>query len=701
MTPPPPDELRDPAAARAYLEAGVLLARTTARCEPALAARALVALLTEAGALPPPGFVLDLAAVARGATLDARAPSPSDPALGRAVQSYEHLVLSRLSADPRLRDAGDALARLPDALVPSAMALLAARVTARLGIAGVTMAPAAVRALARMTTDDGLAALRDEGRTAAELRRGYEELVRGARGVRALVQDDDVFVLLHLDVLESLAQRVGMAQVLEAEAALGAGLPKRAPRRRARGVVRTALQEEDTYPVGGFSSITNTGTLENLVTSELVYMDDDPTLDLFDLRYASGELLYYTRDEATFVRTRRAVDFVVDGSLADARARDPELPWQRSIAALAMAHAAVVRLAAWLGEEDLAIRVLFPDRLGEEQALMTLLLREQIERGVAEVLGGEASDSTAHLQQAALRGVAQQVLFGGAALPARGVEVHALDVGRGTLDAFRARLAALMKALPLRPLPDHREPRRDALQDASLEHAGQPQAVQVHVPDVAAARRVGARSLPQRSGKVVLVQVPDRVSHEVTASHHALAVHREHAGAGAARLPLALVIPQIDRKERVERGEPRDVHLVVRLGRRGALHRVDPEIHVLRQLRAQRLGLAREPPEADDPAGDAHACVAELAHPGDEPSARHPRRVIRRPQRQPGPVRLLHEAQRRRQVRLDGHAIHVRDVRQLDQGIPIALSHQRLAPRREEDPIPVIVPCGDAGDESA
>ncbi|MGZ3448466.1 MAG: hypothetical protein ACXVEF_02640 [Polyangiales bacterium] len=441
-------ELRDPDAARLFLEAGLALARTTPTRDPITASSWLFAALTEAGFLPPAGFVIDLGTLLLGGTIDARAPTAADPQLARLVSAYEHQVLARIAGDPFLLTAGDAIARLPRALVASAIGLTTATLLSRIGFVGLALPAGAIRALTRGRDRDPFAALRDDAPSLERLTAGYERLVHCARGARSLLAEQDVFVLEHLDVLESLAQRVAMAQVLEAEEALTEGLPKRLPRRRAGGPVATALEDEDTYPVGGFSSITTSGSLENVVTSELVYMDDDASLDLFDLRYAEGELLYYTRDEATLIRRRRAIDFVLDPSLESARSRDADLPWQRSIAALAIVHAAILRVAAWLGDEELRMRVIVPPALEEERALMTLLLREQHERGIAEVIQGDAATSRAALEQAAARGLGQQVLMGGSGAPSRKIEVIDVDIGTGDVASFRARLAELLRKLP-------------------------------------------------------------------------------------------------------------------------------------------------------------------------------------------------------------------------------------------------------------
>jgi hypothetical protein len=134
------------------------------------------------------------------------------------------------------------------------------------------------------------------------------------------------------------------------------------------------------------------GSLENLVTSELVYMEDEPTLDLFDVRYVEGELLYYTRDESVAVRRRRVVTFALLPELADARVKDAGVRWQRAVMALGLVLCLVRRLSVWLTAEDLRFRVVFlQDDKGQfpleaERGLCELLLREWLERGTAEVL---------------------------------------------------------------------------------------------------------------------------------------------------------------------------------------------------------------------------------------------------------------------------------------------------------------------------
>ncbi|MFP2927326.1 hypothetical protein ACLESO_19440 [Pyxidicoccus sp. 3LG] len=175
---------------------------------------------------------------------------------------------------------------------------------------------------------------------------------------------------------------MALEQAVEAAEALSRTLPPKLRARPVSGPTPTTLEDEAAFPQGGFASVSNVGSLENLVTSELVYMEDEPDLDLFDVRYVEGELLYYTRDESVAVRRRRVITFVLLPGLADARVKDAGLRWQRAVVALGLVLCLVRRLSKWLGHEDLRFRVVFPQDgtgtapLEAERGLCELLLRE-------------------------------------------------------------------------------------------------------------------------------------------------------------------------------------------------------------------------------------------------------------------------------------------------------------------------------------
>jgi hypothetical protein len=234
------------------------------------------------------------------------------------------------------------------------------------------------------------------------------------------------------------------AHLAAAAAELTACLPRRLPVRRARsGSHDTRLADDSSYPAGGFTAITaggaTTGNLANLVTSELMYMDDDAPVDLFALRYAEGELLHFTRDDSVFRRPRHVIGFALAASLADARIKDRDLPWQRLILVLAVILAAVRWLAEWLtgelGTQALAVRIAFPPAgLAEERHIVAVLLAAEIARGTV-VIVDEPCEATAAVIDAASRAaIADLVVFARGAPPPllRGVRALHIDVAAPT-----------------------------------------------------------------------------------------------------------------------------------------------------------------------------------------------------------------------------------------------------------------------------
>jgi len=396
-------ELRGPQDAERWLCAGLCLARQEGPTPEALthAVPWLLATLAESPDLPPPALVSDLGRLVSGVPLSPTLPVPDTlPRLRTAVRAYDDHVLARLAAEPHLDAVSSALVRLPEALRPRGVAFLVARVLTRLGFtSGTALSPALARRVLGRPPEEllhtGYAALREPGAGAAleRLAEGYEALASAARRAQSLLGDAEAFTLENLEHLQGKAQRMALEQAVEAAEALSRTLP---PKLRARpassGPTPTTLEDEAAFPQGGFASVSNVGSLENLVTSELVYMEDEPTLDLFDVRYVEGELLYYTRDESVAVRRRRVVTFALLPELADARVKDSGVRWQRAVVALGLVLCLVRRLSVWLTAEDLRFRVVFlQDDKGQfpleaERGLCELLLREWLERGTAEVL---------------------------------------------------------------------------------------------------------------------------------------------------------------------------------------------------------------------------------------------------------------------------------------------------------------------------
>jgi hypothetical protein len=411
---PPRTELRAQADVTSWLAAGLGLRRVAGEAEDDAAAvtRSIVMCAEELAAMPPPGVIADVAMLLGGARPQLPPPQGGGEELRVALRAYDDDVLGRLVGTPRFDDVLAAYAHLPQTLRPQAIALVVGALCERAAFAGLSVNPATLRRALLRPREEREAMGRAELRSpamAGRLAEAYRQLARGARQSRALVDDREVFAIDHLQVLGSFARRMAADHIAAAAEALARTLPRRLPgRRHQRGARDTQLADEDTYPAGGFTAITPGGSsanIENLVSSELVYMEDHGVVDLFTLRYVEGELLFYTRDDSVFRRHRHLITFLLGGDLDDARVKDPAVPWQRLVLGLGLLVAAVRWLTDQLGHEALAVRLSFPPKLlAEERELISLLLEGEITSGIVQVveepaeravLGGTAASNTA------------------------------------------------------------------------------------------------------------------------------------------------------------------------------------------------------------------------------------------------------------------------------------------------------------------
>lgn len=437
-------ELRAAGEALRWLAAGLALRRVPGDDDAAMVA--IAACANELPALPPAGVIADVAALLAGARPAALAglagPGlPGGTAEGQldelrgALRAYDDDVLARLVAMPRFDDVVAAYAHAAPGDRAAAIALVVGALCERTAFAGITVSTAALRrALARPADERAAAAALDDV-LVAHLAQTYLALARGARQCRELVDEGDVFAIDHLAVLGDLGSRMTAAHLGAAAAAIAKQLPRRLPaRRQLRGARDTRLADDTLYPAGGFAAITpggaTTGNIENLVTSELVYMDDDSPVDLFSLRYVEGELLHYTRDDSVFRRHRHVIAIALVAELERARVKDRGLPWQRLILALGLVIAAVRWLGEQLGDEALTVRIgVAPGALVEERAILAIVLEAEVARG-AVVIVEEPWQATVAQAAEAAGAIADVVVVAprwSGALPA-GVRAVQLDV---------------------------------------------------------------------------------------------------------------------------------------------------------------------------------------------------------------------------------------------------------------------------------
>jgi len=400
-------------------------AASAAAAEEATVGQAILACASELGALPPAGVIADLTALLGGARLPQSPPVGGDDLLKASVRAYEDDVLVRLATTPRFDDVLAAFAHLAPVLRPTAIALVVGAVCERASFAGLSVSPATLRrALARPREERdtaGRAELKAGTPVAGRLAEAYQRLARGARQSRALVDDREVFAIDHLEVLGSYGRRLAADHIGAAASAIAGKLPRRLPAKRdSRGVKDTQLADDTLYPAGGFTAITPSASanIENLVSSELVYMEDgDDPVDLFTLRYVEGELLYYTRDDSVFRRHRHVIVFALGADLEDARVKDRDVPWQRLVLALGMLVAAIRWLTEQLGHEALTVHLCFPPNvLAAERALVELLLEGEVMSGTV-VVAEKTYEEAIEVAQAARSAISDLVVVSMGSIP--------------------------------------------------------------------------------------------------------------------------------------------------------------------------------------------------------------------------------------------------------------------------------------------
>lgn len=401
------DERLEGPQAEAFLAGAFALARD-ASVTPTwfeMAVRSLEAAYTERPLIPAPTLVIDLAALMHGERLLPIA-APAVEGVREALRVYEDHVLARLTADRRWTRLTEALTGAPKELHAAAVGMIVAQVLQRMKVTtGTGVSTGVVRRFANKpieeVLDAGRAALWDPV-LASRLAEGLHIVAKAARRTRELLSDAEIFLVENIAALKGLGPRVALAQLAEVAQAVDERLPT-----RLRGNVfedgdaPTQLEEDSAYPVGGFSSISNQGSLENLMTSELMYMEqgDDPNLrpDLFDVRFVESELLYYSRDESVAVRRKRTLVLVFDPSLVRARVLDAKEAYQRLVWAMGSVTALIRKLSEWLDNEALKFELVFVSQNGgempleEERNIAQLLLREFRERGQLDFIEAEGT----------------------------------------------------------------------------------------------------------------------------------------------------------------------------------------------------------------------------------------------------------------------------------------------------------------------
>lgn len=334
--------------------------------------------------------------------------------------AYEDAVLGRWLRDPSVDAAHLALAGVPaadrDAAIAHALCLaLAAPLRDAEGL--VEGNPAFLRT-SRATA---LARHHEAGGADPEWRAFALEQRRQAvalLGADRLYQPADLWELAHFSAVPSESARMALRQLHQTRDAVPApdgGLLGHVRRRAQEVPVDESTAAE--FPAGGFDGISQRGRFENLVRTEIGYVDTvvlPGVADAFDIRYVLGELLYYTRDESPLLDAHREVTLCVD---QPERLRDkhPGLPVQTLVLVQGLALALHRDLCRIFGRQAVTVHLRWichdaADRAvaQEELALASISLAEDLTHGRATVDLAEPGMSDAH-----------QVIFSPRAAPGR------------------------------------------------------------------------------------------------------------------------------------------------------------------------------------------------------------------------------------------------------------------------------------------
>lgn len=379
--------------------------------------------------IPPLGFLADLGHVALGEDWDQRPTGeplvvPQLPM--NVMRTYEDHVMGKIYADHTFQRASDALRRYEKGREQArGLAYLTAQFRERARFDAVELPVGIVSLLLDLSADDilleGYESLRQDGPHPL-LKPLYESLIHASRGVAEMLGPEDLFDLETKAALEDLGQRLAHRQVLRASTVLEASLPRH--RVRPLGQTRevaTHLFEEDAYPVGGFTSLSNRGSIESLLHSQLAYMETEKSEhpDLFDTMYLMDELLYYSRDENQFRRRRRTFVLALAPDLVETRFKDAELPYQRVVMLMGLVHVLVKKMIHWLATDALRFEIIFLTRgggrkiaLDHEKALLAKLFREEIALDVVHLDSAPASELVGRCEQWARRSQVRALTVG-------------------------------------------------------------------------------------------------------------------------------------------------------------------------------------------------------------------------------------------------------------------------------------------------
>ena len=385
-------EIRDPIAARKYVASGLCLMRGGKLGGEAVYSALVWAhrMASDGNPLPAVGFLAD---VGRSAISSERDRTSRGELLGidsTITRRYDDYVIGKLRSDLSFEKAADAAAYYQDEDREKAIVYLISRIAERAKIGGAMLSPAVTKSLLKIDPDEVLREawenVEQDG-FGDQLLNHWRRLIAQIRNTGDLLSRKEIFALQRGTALVAFGQQFALDQTLDAAELIWARLPRQKVRpRRGRREVATQILDDDAYPVGGFTSISNRGSVESLLHSQLAYIEEDNRPDLFDVKYLRDELLYYSRDENQFWRRRVRFVLVLNSELTAARFKDESAPFQRIILLLGFYKALADKLGEWLSEDAVGFEFVFLSEgpgfpLADEREMVETLFGKEIDFG--------------------------------------------------------------------------------------------------------------------------------------------------------------------------------------------------------------------------------------------------------------------------------------------------------------------------------
>lgn len=196
---------------------------------------------------------------------------------------------------------------------------------------------------------------------------------------KRLFQEEEIYELEHFDVFNKPQIRVLGQQIKKLERFI---IPwdRHLYKKRETEEIETEHTDEGYYPTGGLSELTTKGSLENLVFSELVYIEDGEAVDLFDVRYFEQELLYYMRDSGQLRRKRRCLNIILEQDVAF-DVTYPGHQYKFSSLLTAFILRIIEDVQKIFESENFIVKIFLDERkceIGESLKLLKLFLKEEI-----------------------------------------------------------------------------------------------------------------------------------------------------------------------------------------------------------------------------------------------------------------------------------------------------------------------------------